>query len=409
MRSFLNKVCSALAVAVLSVSALQADAYNECTPCCTTRVEPCYGYAYNPGVFIADCCGWYANIAFLYWKPNQEGISAGTINSVQQNPTGVALTEAQSFDFIGTTNAQQVYPRFEWDSGFRVGIGYHLPCDSWSVGLEYTHYRTDTHTNYASAFTDTLNGVNPIGIQGSIFSPAYSATFDSSNVFSQTQVAVDVDWRIQFNQLDLDFNREFYVARWMTLKPHAGLRALFINQNYNINKRASGFDPFVAATSLNTNSVGQNREIIKMDNDFKGVGLEGGLDMSFDLGCDLAFYGELGAGATFGRVRVTQRDNSTNQFGPTTLSTTEQINYRVTDNYDTILCNADLAFGIRWRQRVNCDENVFTINFGYEEHIFFGYNRFRNLLGPGLQDVITNSPTGNLSFYGIVFAAAIDF
>ena len=408
MRSFLKMTWGTIAVAVLSVSALQADPFDNGDTCCTPRIEPCYGYAYNPGVFIADCCGWYANIAYLYWKPNQEGISAGTLNNLTESPAGVIESGVGAFDFIGTDDAKQVYPKFEWDSGFRIGIGYHLPCDSWSVGLEYTHYRTDSHTTYSSAFVDSSGRLIGSGISGSLFAPAYSAAYDSTDIFSQTQVAVDVDWRIQFNQLDLDFGREFYVARWMTLRPHVGLRALFINQSYNLQKNASGFNQATVGTAF-TNSIGQTREAIKMNNDFKGVGLEGGLDMSFDLGCDLAFYGELAGGATFGRARVTQRANATNQFGVTSITTTEPINYRITDNYDTILCNADMAFGLRWRQRVNCDESLLTINFGYEEHIFFGYNRFRNIVGPRLQNVITNSPTGNLSFYGIVLSAAIDF
>jgi|GEM_PF-3108961 len=398
MGSFLKKALSILSFSMLPAAALQASSDDSNYP----KVEPCYGFAYNPGVFSTDCSGWYVDAAVICWKSNQEGISAGTLNTLAQGTNGANSIASGDLDFIGTTESQQVYPRFEWDAGFKLGIGYQLPCDSWSVGLEYTYYQTNTHNSYASDFVaDFTDSANAPGIQGTLFSPAYSAFFDSTTVFDDAQNFVKLDWKVQFNQLDLDFGREFYVGRTMALRPHVGLRSLFIDQNYNIATSASGFDVLREAFS-------QTRESIKMSNDFQGIGIQGGLGLSFEIGWSLGVYGEIGGGATFGRARVTQRVNATNQYGVTALDV-NQINYTVKDHYDTLLCNADFALGLQWREKINCDENLLTLKLGYEEHIFFGYNRFRNLLGPGLQDVITNSPTGNLSFYGIVFAAAIDF
>lgn len=409
MKSFLMKAWSTLAISSLAVTGLHADYTrsgqvtvmpgSSCNDCCCDKVEPCYGYAYNPPIFFEDCCGWFADIEFLYWKPCQAGVSYGAVYTARLNSPFV-----DHFDVIGTIDGVQKYPKFEWDAGFRVGLGYRLPCDCWEVVLRFTHFRTENCGNCISGQFDDVSDFSADCTQGQIFAPAYSTVVDFFLPTDFEIWKVCNDWKVHLNQLDLQFAREFFVGRCVTLRPFAGLRALFLEQRYNIDYLAEGtaFTSDVEALDL--------KEYVKMKDDFKGTGLIAGLESTYGFGCGLAFYGSATGALVYGQFDVVQRDEITFSSGASTgAASTFRFNQTKTDNHTCLLAGADLEFGLRWRQAVNCDRNAFTLKLGWEHHVLFDYNKYRSLASPALSNVVNNNPSGNLYFYGIVFAATIDF
>jgi hypothetical protein len=383
--------------------------------------EPCFGYAYNPPVFVNDCCGWFADVEFLYLKPVQEGISPGATGGasgvspittpILVETTTVGLPTA---DFSGKIDERFHHPHYDWDSGFRVGLGYRLPCDCWEVSAIFTHYRTNCCNNENTSFlvTPAVETTRRATLNGTLFAPSYSIYREAVSPFDLSQIALESEWRLNWNQVDLQFSREFYVGRCVTLRPHTGLRALFLEEKYHINQFASG----ITGVAPIAGEIASVRETIRMQNNFKGIGVLAGLDMAFDFGCGLAFYGEATGSLNFGKYRTTQQaDGALNTFlagrgtATPTLGGLTPNSLHIKDDLDDLLANLDLKFGIRWRNRMNCDRNAFTLKLGWENHVFFGYNRFRNTVAPTFNDVVTNSPTGNLSLYGIVFAAVLDF
>jgi hypothetical protein len=208
---------------------------------------------------------------------------------------------------------------------------------------------------------------------------------------------VTADWKVHFNQLDLDFARECFLGRRLTFRPYAGIRVLFIEEKYDI--------ATVSSATLTGTPVVTNREAVTMKDHFKGVGLKAGFLTSFDFSCGIALYGDATWSSTFGQFKVKQNSTASvvGSGSPATLSVSKD------DTHDDLLNNFDIAFGIRWRQLFDCDRNAFTLRLGWENHVFFDFNKFRSLATPEFDSIVDNSPGGDLSFYGIVFAAGIDF
>ncbi len=409
MKSFMMKAWATLAIATIAVGGLHADYTRSgqvtvmpgcATDCCCDTPEPCYGYAYNPPVFFEDCCGWFADIEFLYWKPCQEGISYGSVYSLR-------VTDSfgfDSFDLMGCLDGTVKNPKFEWDAGFRVGIGYRLPCDCWEVGLRFTHYRTDNCGSCISGQFDSYPDFGGDYALGSVFAPAYSTIVDVYYPTDFEMWKVCTDWKIHFNQVDLEFAREFLVGRCVTLRPYAGLRSIFIEERYNIDTVAQG------TASGSGNEALDLKEYVKMKNDFKGTGLIAGLQSTFGFGCGLAFYGNATGSLIYGEYEINQKDEITFVDGTSTgANSAVRVSHTKHDNHNCLLAGADIEFGLRWRQAVNCERNAFTLKLGWEHHCWFDYNKLRSLASPSFSNVVDNSPSGNLYFYGIVFAATIDF
>lgn len=168
----------------------------------------------------------------------------------------------------GTTENCQIRDvRFGWDPGFRVGVGYGMRHDQWDTQFYYTWFHTQGNDRVSSR-------------PGSIFS-SYIGNFYVDNptgvgISGISYQRASVHWRIQFDLLDWELGRSFWISKALSIRPFVGLKGGWIHQSIHTKWQTPSPPPGIVLIDFNT-----ARENLK--NHFGGVGPCGGLDTKWDL------------------------------------------------------------------------------------------------------------------------------
>lgn len=375
--------------ALLGIQGLTAAQINNCAdwnPCC-------FDYGLNPPPTCPTCCGctWYGEIDYLYWKPFVENAQPCLLYNVDKIPgnPNAAYT-------INPVSRPKDF-HYDWDSGFRVALGYGFPCDKWGLALSWSHFRTDakfaengsTTSHQDGSFTDVK-----VPLPGFFNGPL------SSILQLLGHSSLSSKWEFQFNQIDLDFFRDFYVGCSLSIKPYVGLRALIVN---NTIKTISEYDD-AAPTILQAN-IAQN-----LRSNFKAFGLKGGLESFWEVMCGLGVYGNVGASIIYANY-----DTSNKTYISQLTLSSERLHQNIETPYkfQTLKMMSDLAIGVQWREPINCNQNLFVIKAGWEHHMILQGSQFQTILtGQSAGSIAPPSPyvfAGDISLYGFVFSIGLSF
>ncbi len=322
-----------------------------------------------------DGCGnWFFSAEGLYFKASEDGLAFA------------AVREAGFAPSANVTATEILNPRVKWDWGVRIGAGYDFSC-GWDLRAYYTHY----HTKASGDFDLAAPAVE------SIF-PLYG-----SNVLNGTGtavVAMDARWKLRVDLADLELGRDFCCGPCVSVRPHVGLRAVWLNQKYFI--EASD-----AAHTLASTSVIDSQSIF-MKSEFEGIGLRTGLDTQWCVGCGFSVYGCAAASIVYGKFHNHFDETDLLFSGTTTLvETTNQFIQR--DSYHASRFITDAGIGIRWSQAYCCDTVIVTLNAGWEHHLFINQNRFEDFFNPVAGTQHPQRSRGDLEIHGWTFGAKVDF
>ncbi|MBS0615308.1 MAG: autotransporter domain-containing protein [Verrucomicrobia bacterium] len=286
----------------------------------------------------------------LYMRPTEDGLGFAI-----KNKNGVT-----SFANGHVKNA-----RYDWDWGFRVGAGYNLDHDGWDILANYTWFRDETRRNVHEGV------VLPTEAQ-----PANVTTATTQNAKTRLNL-----W---LNILDVELGREFFVSKWLTLRPQMGVRALWVNRHYN--------------TEYSRLVQGSDYEV-HMKNRFSGAGLRGGLNTQWGLGSGWSLFGEVDVALMYGKQRIRQHDE---------LETGDVNKGHVKDSWYALRSSVDLALGLRWDRLFYDDAYRIRFQLGWENHIFFDMNQNVRFVDGTSKGVFAGN-RGNLSLNGVAFQARFDF
>lgn len=297
----------------------------------------------------------------LVWNAHENGLQLAVKN------TGVATNIADS-------EVKNIHGK--WNPGFRVGIGYNTPHDGWDLRLTWLRF---TDNGHKSAFAHAGQFIFPTRVP-----PAGFATL------ADYATQLKGYWSLNLNQLDLDLGREFFVSKWLTLRPHAGVRTDWVRQRLNANYKNFGA---VAGTSANTSAK---------DHWF-GFGVEGGLDTQWGLGRGWSLFADLSGAILYGYHKITQEVSTTTVAGAaSTLYEGLKDSYRV--SHPTL----DTQIGVRWDNMFCNDQFHIGLQIGWEHHVYFSQNQFPLFVDDTAPGVFTSNQ-GDLTLQGWTFAARFDF
>jgi len=321
-----------------------------------------------------DATGLFITGEALYWKARESGLGY-SIESSDDNPDVVH------------GSVRNPKTRFEW--GFRVGLGYAMPHDGWDVYLNYTWFRSKKR----DCDDDCDDCCARCGVETHF--PTWYVPCDGT---VQCPVITDAcgEWRLGLQMLDLELGREFFVSKWLTVRPHIGFRGAIINQKYEVE--------YAGQVSGRQHFVPSGFEVEHdMRNKFTGGGLRGGLDTQWYFARDWSFYGKLALSILLGKLKVDQKGESEN------IATEEEFLLYKVKNHQ-VLCRpiADLAFGIAWDRGFADDAIHFGINVGWEQHYFWAQNEYMKFVNTELSGAYTTHQ-GDLGVSGWVFGARLDF
>ena len=277
----------------------------------------------------------------LYWKANENGIPLAVVN--------------QGSEF-NLNNAKVNNLRGRWNFAFRVGIGYDIPHDGWDLNLSWLRYNSSGHRKHVHSKT------------GRYIFPTLAPSADPIAELDAASSAKG-NWKLLLNQLDLDLGREFFVSKWMTLRPHAGVRTDWVQQ-----KMKGEYKDFV-------NLLPASSEVdTKFRDRWWGIGLEAGLDSQWGLGNGWSIFANLAAAILYGEHNIRLKDkNDPAGFRSSSngaFSSSGGVFADVRDKAWIAHPILDLQLGLRWDGMVANDHLHIGVHLGWENHVYFSQNQF---------------------------------
>jgi hypothetical protein len=290
------------------------------------------------GVFLASKGHVYVTAEWLYWRTREEGIEFATSKRIQ----------------------------FDFQSGFRVGLGVHLPCDYWDIYVNYTHF-------------------NPSGSQSAhgSFYPLF--LFRGSSVLQGPNVNEShAHWEIEFQNADVGIGRWFYVAKTLAFRPFFGLKGAWIDQDAHI-RYAGGFIP-----------IGQTFHTY-FKNDFKGAGPLIGIESSWLIGAGFSFFGDFGTALIAGHFNNKQKQHQLNGAEVIDLN----------NAFNLVSPTVQIIAGLAWDRNFNRDQCHFGLSAGFESQYWWEQNQTEQFTDADLPIYVREK--GALAFYGLALRGRFDF
>lgn len=254
---------------------------------------------------------------------------------------------------LSTPNQQVTYQTtsFDYDPGFKVGIGYACP---WDIQFSYTWFHTATSDNATGNVRSQMIG-------GFLARP-------SGNFFYQSG---QINFKIDYNMFDLDFGDTFQINRDLSLSPLIGIKGGWIHQTLNTS--------FQGAFSID--------ETVKQK--FTGVGPKIGIGtkvgfFSFE---DLKLNALADFAAAFMWGHWSFSDVATLSTGRTIIAGLDSRNFGS--------LTAQAIFG------VSADYQCFSMKLSYEIDDWF--DQFQ------IVDDVTGGHNNDLIFQGVTLKLAYDF
>jgi len=308
--------------------------------------------------FLSDAGGIFVTGDLLWWQAHVNGIP-------------YAIKNEGSSVFVSDGKVKNL--NFDWDFGFRVGLGVNLPHDGWDIYANWVRFYTDASSHASADADDTIFTTNT----NAATSPTTSSVTYASD-----------KWRLHLNIIDLEMGREFFVSKWVTLRPFIGARSAWINQR--IKTELSGGNIAAGSTDL-----------VRWRDKFWGMGLRTGLNTQWGIGSGFSLFGDAAISILFGHFRIHEKEKVTSS-----TSSTSRLNLK--DSFYQAEPVTDLAAGLRYDVMFDEDNYHFGIQAGYEQHLFFSQNQFLT----SCDDVYDGkffANQGDLSLNGWTLSARFDF
>ncbi len=257
----------------------------QCRPAvfCPTSLERCGPISMSARP--SPDCGFFGFVDFLWWQAQEGGTEWSFIENNQEFP-----------DLGGPNEQAQITNNdftFQWNPGFRVGVGYNFDYDEWDAEVYYTWYFTSQNQSLSTPFSQT-SGTGGFAVNAIV--PLHTDI--------NTASAAAINWRVHYSVIDGELGRNFFISRHLALRPHIGLKTGWINQDVKVNMTAE-------PSSTNFGGPVHNRK----ENDFWGIGPSGGINTRWylaTLGCgnhNLSLFGDFSGALLWGRFHIQEREN----------------------------------------------------------------------------------------------------
>lgn len=284
---------------------------------------------------------------FIYWTVRQDGMFHAV------SGVGPNVSKGSVYDLD-----------WEWDPGFKVGLGFNLPHDGWDLFADYTWIRSSI-SGSAKQDAETTNLVSYWSINGTPLQALSSSR---------------ATWDIHFNDLHLELGRNSYLSQYLKLRIHAGLQAAWIYQDYEVTQ--------TVAEDSSTNRLSQ-------DQDFWGIGLRAGLDTSWQFTHNWSFFADFALSILWGEFDLDRRDRNIINDVDTTNIYTGVSPY----TFEPVL---GIEAGLRWETWFSGGDYHMLFQAGWEQQIWILQNEFIKV--PTETDHI-----GDLVLQGLTIRARFDF
>ncbi len=268
-----------------------------------------------------------------------------------------------------------LHTQFRWDFGSRIGFGHTFDDRLWDVVLDWTFYNSDT-TKKSSTRGEISEGMFPIWSLSDDIIPYDWVAF------------AKMHWSLNLNLIDLEFGRAFHWGCFF-LRPYAGLRTFWIDQDFNV---FYGGGIFANGPDLYAMTNNAGYDSIHMENDYWGLGPRLGISPQLNLGKGFRLYGNAAGSFEGGYYHLVQ--NEVYLMHTRFNLRSHPVRFR------WIL---DAEGGLLWETFIVKEQFALTFKLGWQYFIFFDQFALQ-------KDQFGLVPEDNdLSLNGGAFSARFDF
>jgi len=335
----------------------------------TIKTQPIITPSVAPHVM--DGSDTYVTLDFIWWQTFISGMEYA-LTGVVDNGSFVPLGAS-----TGKGHIQR--PGFKFEPGIKVGVGVNFEHDGWDLYAEYTYLSSPSESNSAAAragvgATNNQAIYRNSGVNGSI-GPLVNAT---------------CKWKQDFNVIDLELGRDYFISRFLTLRPTTGFKTGWINEQATISliPTASVLDesPSDDASNKITSVVLNYRQ------NMWGLGIRTGLNAGWHVTKNWSFYNDFAFTAFWADFKIHQKQHLTETvFGAmNNLLTGETI--------QSVIPVFEAGLGLSYITWFEKSRYRFEFRAGWEEQIWLGFNHFMQIGG-----------TGNLSVQGLTVKTMLNF
>lgn len=273
-----------------------------------------------------DGAGFFVNVDVLYWH-------------VKMGGTEYCYTDQDPQATLPLAGAMQENS-FDWDFGFRVGLGYNFQHDSWDTFLNYTYYRTSDFDKSVAGFGGSL-----VPLKGTP-----SITGDTNLTYASEASS---DYSFDFDNVDLELGRNYFISRSLSFRPHFGLRSSWIDLTQN-------------SSFTGGNVLGDNLLQVYDNNNFWGIGPRAGVNSKWYLTKGFGIIGNISGSLLYGYYKVQHNENDT-----ANLSNEIKIN----GNMHRFAPNAQLLLGLSYDKYIFNDKQHIGVSLGWEILYYWRVNQ----------------------------------
>lgn len=276
------------------------------------------------GEFDSCCCEpacgkGFISAGLLYWRAYEGGLD-------DCFPIEDSNCEDSCGNIISRFRGKGEEFDFNWDAGFRLGVGYEFPC-GWDISVFWTDFHSTSSEHRRNEHRRR--------------------------------------WKLDFDVVDIIAGYRCDVCSCLVVRPFVGLRGADIEQKLRTNIFVGDeYCSYSFYESFSNNILTPSSEHWKEK--FLGIGPLIGVEADWNVGCGLSFYANVSFGVLYGNFHV--RFDESNHFENVT-------NYcNIKRHLDACQAVVDAGLGIRW-QTCLCNHDVW-LQLGLEHHRYFNQNRF---------------------------------
>ena len=291
-------VLTLLVAGALGATGLQAAGYGSCDPCC----NPCPSW----------CCGSFeVGAQWIYLRPTSCDYDFVIKDVRQVNPS----TNQSDVDAILAWLPQGKSHGIDadYESGFRVSVGYIMDCSCYDVRVEYTYHHpcdrstvcgsetcglwpTYMHPRYARNVTDTSgNGGNP-----AFETPIFSGMINSVPIEAKAHSRVKLD----YDAVDLQLGSRCCKSCCLWLRTYAGLHFMNLDHKQTACYHGVMFGQVDDEKGIGsfTSVCGEFITDVRWHKNTWGIGPLFGIDARYEIACNFGIAGHFGAAILAGET-----------------------------------------------------------------------------------------------------------
>ena len=160
----------------------------------------------------------------------------------------------------------------------RVALGYNTSKDKWDLCGVWTYYHNSS--------SDSKEGSETAG---------YYLIYSSN----PQGISVKASYMLNYNMLNLELGKGFYLFEDVSLKPHFGAQGGWIYQTFKSH--------FVALHQRQGQNPFEGEGVLVGRNNYWGVGITGGIESNWHLTSNFNLFGNFSAALLYGELKMNQR------------------------------------------------------------------------------------------------------